>query len=231
MSNEIAITTKGNHITKVFGFVPEVVMPEFCRTAAVLAIACLGTWQPTGLDFMANGKSGFGFVGVFLSTAFIGFLAAGFAFFRLEPLLFTFPCHRLTFLFHRSSMRAIQIPLHGLFSFRRLCVSFSLGLGMIATCVAFASGTVAFPGLLTLCVYRFASLAFTVSAKFTVFVSVKLLKRLKVLAFRALFGKLSLRHVSIPFQLIRVRANLQHKLRLARVIPDHHTGFSITSNN
>lgn len=192
-------TTKGDNVKPMFGFISEMVMPEMCIFATVLAIACAGAWQSSRLDLMAYGQSSLDFVGVFLSVKFFGFLAVCFALFRLEPSL-------LTFKMKCTPMGGIQIPLVGFFSFLGLRIRSTLGLTFSTVNVSLISGMGKFLCSLTKSFSRY-------------------------LATTAVFGYDVLRHVSIPFQLIRVRANLQHKLRLARFIPDHHTGFSITSND
>lgn len=68
MGKKVTLTTQGYDIEPVFGFIAFVVMPEVCLITTVLASACFGTSQTTGLDCMAYGQSGVNSVGMLNST-------------------------------------------------------------------------------------------------------------------------------------------------------------------
>lgn len=224
MSNSVTSMAKWNDIQPMFRQITEVVMPIGGLFAAMFALARFGTWQTARLDFVADGYSGLGFVGIFLTIMFLDFLTVCFAFFCLGPLL-------CVSVMKQSSMWAIQIPSHGFFSLLRLCISFSRSLALVGVNIALVCGAKAFLTLLALCVYSFASLALIVPAKFTRLVSAKFVKSFRFLATRTCFGYDGLKHSFFLSKKLCPEPFAGTIPQVARFISAHHTRVTATNNN
>lgn len=204
MGKKVTLTTQGYDIELMLRFIPDVMVPEVCLITTVLASACFGTWQTSGIDCIAYGQSGLNSVGMLNSTP-IGFALVG-----LHVAFEGFELYATPF------WRGVVAYLGG-FGFRRSSKCCSRRLALRTVNIALASFTLADSTLILKAVCPHLA-------------AVKFVKSFSFFATRALFGKMDLRHGFFHAKKLCLELPAGYNPPAARFIGAHPTRFQATIN-